>query len=178
MIDFINSVFNLAFSLVDFFLHYDYSQPIPLLKAIAVYISIPLVFGIIYSVYKSNQIFQAMHAFDEPKGAPPEKNQNQEDWDKILAGGKSENENDRKQAVISADSLIDKILAMAGYSGENLGDKLKNIEPADLDSLDALWEAHKVRNRIAHESGYALPKEDAEQALNLFEKALKELEYI
>ncbi|MDP3934818.1 MAG: hypothetical protein Q8Q46_01200 [Candidatus Giovannonibacteria bacterium] len=178
MIDFITSVFDLLFSLADFLLHYDYSRPIPLLKAIAVYISIPLVLGIIYSVYKSNQIFVAMHVFDEPKGAPPEKNKNQEDWDKILAGGKSENENDRKQAVIGADSLIDKILGMAGYSGENLGEKLKNIEPADLDSLDALWEAHKVRNRIAHEADYALPKEDSGKALSLFEKALKELEYI
>ena len=149
-----------------------------MLKAIAVYISIPLVLGIAYSIYKSNQIFQAMHVFDEPKSASPENNINLENWQKIQAQGSSENENDRKQAVIAADSLIEKILAMAGYSGENLGEKLKNIEPADLDSLDALWEAHKIRNRIAHETGYALPKEDAERALNLFEKALKELEYI
>src|SRR3989338_4970428 len=178
MIDFINLVFDLVFNLADFLLHYDYSQPIPLLKAVAVYISIPLVFGIIYSVYKSNRIFRAMHVFDEPQSASPENNVNLETWQKILVQGGSENENDRKQAVIAADSLIEKILAMAGYGGENLGEKLKNIEPADLDSLDALWEAHKIRNRIAHETGYALPKEDAERALNLFEKALKELEYI
>ena len=178
MIDLINSIFDLAFNIIDFLINYDYSRPVPLLKALAVYISIPLVFGIIYSIYKSNQIFRAMHVFDEPKGTPLEKNKNQEDWDKILAGGKSENENDRKQAVISADSLIEKILGMAVYSGENLGEKLKNIEPADLDSLDALWEAHKIRNRIAHEAGYQLLKEDSEKALALFEKALKELEYI
>jgi len=178
MIDLINSIFDLAFNVIDFLINYDYSQPVPLLKALAVYISIPLVLGIIYSVYKSNKIFRAMHVFDEPKSAPLERNKNREDWDKILAGGKSENENDRKQAVIGADSLIEKILGMAGYSGENLGEKFKNIEPADLDSLDALWEAHKIRNRIAHEADYPLPKEDAEKALSLFEKALKELEYI
>lgn len=178
MIDLINSIFDLAFSIIDFLMNYDYSRPVPLFKALAVYISIPLIFGIAYSIRKSNQIFKAMHVFDEPKNAPLEKNKSQEDWNKILTGGKSENENDRKQAVISADSLMEKILAMAGYSGENLGEKLKNIEPADLDSLDALWEAHKVRNRIAHEAGYNLSKEDSERALSLFEKALKELEYI
>lgn len=178
MIDFINSVFDLLFGLADFLLRYDYSQPIPLLKAIAFYVSIPLILGIIYSVYKSNQIFRAMHAFDEPKGAPPERNANVESWQKILAQGGSDSENDRKQAVIAADSLVEKILEMAGYSGENLGEKLKNIEQADLDSLEALWEAHKIRNRVAHEPGSPLPKEDALRALADFEKALRELEYI
>lgn len=178
MIDFLGLVIDTIFQTADFLVHYDYSQILYWWKFLAAFFSVIFIYGIIYSVYKSNKIFEMVHAYDAAQNAPAEKNQNQEDWDKILAGGKSENENDRKQAVISADSLIEKILAMAGYSGENLGEKLKNIEPTDLDSLDALWEAHKTRNRIAHEAGYNLSKEDSEQALNLFEKVLKELEYI
>lgn len=178
MADFFGLVIDTIFKTADLLIHSDYSQLIYWWKFLAAIVSALSIYGIIYAITKSNKIFQAMHAFDEPKSAPLEKNKNQEDWDKILAGGKSENENDRKQAVISADSLIDKIFGMAGYSGENLGEKLKNIEPADLDSLNALWEAHKTRNRITHEPGYQLSKEDSERALTNFEKALKELEYI
>ncbi len=178
MADFFSLVINTIFQTAVLLFRSDYSQLIYWWKFLAVIVSALSICGIIYAVIKANKIFQAMHVFDEPKSAPLEKNKNQEDWDKILAGGKSENENDRKQAVISADSLIDKIFAMAGYSGETLSEKLKNIKPADLDSLDALWEAHKIRNRIAHEPDYQLSKEDSERALTNFEKALKELEYI
>ena len=178
MIDFINNLFDLAFNLVDFFAHANYSQLVPTLELMAVFISIVAVCGIVYNVYKSNEIFKAAHIFEEPKSLPPEKNKNLEDWQKILDQGNSENENDRKQAVIAADTLIEKIFDLAGFSGENLGEKLKNIDPADLDSLDALWEAHKIRNNIAHEADYKLTKDDAGSALSRFEKALRELEYI
>ena len=64
------------------------------------------------------------------------------------------------------------------YDGENLGERLKKIESSDLDSLNDIWEAHKVRNRIAHEADYRMSPEDSAAAIGRFEKALRELEYI
>lgn len=178
MVELLNAIFESITNLVNFLIRYDYSRIIYWLKILAGFLSIIFAYGIAYSVYKANKILKAMRAHDEPQGAPVEKDKNLEEWQKILARGSSDGENDRKLALIAADSLIEKILALAGYSGENLGEKLKNIEPSDLDSLQDLWEAHKIRNRIAHEADYKLSREEAIRALALYEKALRELEYI
>lgn len=178
MVEFLNIIFDGATKLTNFLIRHDYSRIIYWLKILASLLSALLIYGIAYSVYKANKILKAMRAHDEPQGVPVEKDKNLEEWQKILAKSASENESDRKVALIAADTLIEKILALAGYSGENLGEKLKNIEPSDLDSLQDLWEAHKIRNRIAHEADYKLSREDATRALALYEKALRELEYI
>lgn len=178
MVEFLNIIFDGSAKLTNFVIRYDYSRIIYWLKILASLLSVLFVYGISYSVYKTNKILKAMRAFDEPQTTPEEKNKNSEEWQKILAKSASENESDRKVALIAADTLIEKILALAGYSGENLGEKLKNIEASDLDSLQDLWEAHKIRNRIAHEADYKLSREDAARALSLYERALHELEYI
>ena len=159
---------------------YDYSSILLFLKLIAVPISIALVCGIAYSVAGTQRIAGAMHVGDAPSPTKftEEKSKNIEAWQKISEQGNSQVENDRKLAIIAADTLIEKILALAGYHGENLGERLKNIERGDLDSLDDIWEAHKVRNRIAHEADYKLSPNDTVDALARFERALKELEYI
>ena len=183
MIEIINSIFDLIFDIVSLVIGADYSHIfesdfIAWLKPVSALLSIIFARGIAYSIYKTNKILKAMRAFNEPQNVPMEKYKNLEDWQKILAQCVSANESDRKVALIAADTLVEKILALAGYSGENLGDRLKNIEPSDLDSLQDLWEAHKIRNRIAHEADYKLSREDAVRASALYEKALRELEYI
>ena len=178
MLEFAGFLIDTIIKTANFLIRYDYSKIIYWWRIIAGAASVFFVWGIAYSVYKTNKIFQSMRAFEEPKAVPFEKDKNQEEWNKILNLGISVNENDRKQALIAADSLIEKILALAGYSGENLGERLKKIEPSDLVSLNDIWEAHKTRNRIAHEAGYKLSGEDAARALALYEKALRELEYI
>lgn len=158
---------------------YDYGNTISYLKFFSILISPLLLYGIIYSVIKTRKIFGAVKPSARPAAKIPEdKNKNLEEWDKIMAKGASENESDRKFALIAADTLIERILTLAGYSGENLGERLKKIEPSDLDTLQDVWAAHKVRNRIAHEADYKLPPEEAKGALALYEKTLRELEYI
>ena len=158
--------------------NFDYSGVIFLLKMMAVFLSTLFIYGIIYSIYQTDQVYEAIHAFLKPAHVPVDKNKNTEEWQRILQKGTSENESERKFAIIAADTLIERILELAGYKGENLGERLKKVEKGDLDSLDALWEAHKIRNRIAHEADHKLSSEEASRALALFEKALRELEYI
>lgn len=158
--------------------NYDYSGVIFWWKMLALFLSTLFIYGIGYSIYHTEQIFKTVRARIKPQNVPEDKNKNLEEWRKILSKGASQDENERKFAIIAADTLIEKILALSGYSGENLGERLKKIEHSDLDSLNYLWEAHKIRNRIAHEADYKLSKEDAEAALANFESALKELEYI
>lgn len=84
----------------------------------------------------------------------------------------SELEKNPKNAVIDADKLLDFALGKRGFSG-NLGEKLKKAGPLFSD-LNGVWNAHKLRNRIAHELG-DINKSEAKMALDSFKRGLKDL---
>ena len=100
------------------------------------------------------------------------------EWAQIRLRLDSSREADCKLAIIEADSFVDDALGKSGFSGANFGDRLMNISPGSLISLDGLWWAHKVRNRIAHEQDYFLRYTEARQAIGYFEQVLKELKLI
>ncbi|MDO8523512.1 MAG: hypothetical protein Q7S12_04530 [bacterium] len=165
--------------------NHDFSNAIFIWEAIIFPICVALIYGIIYSLNKTNAIYakKRKELFRGTKetdifNAPESKNKNIQEWSLIVTKSRLPDENERKFAIIAADALIERILDLAGYHGENLGDRLKKIESSDLDSLNDLWEAHKIRNRIAHEASYRLSLEDAARAIACFEKTLKELKYI
>ena len=66
--------------------------------------------------------------------------------------------------------MVDNLLGALGYQG-SFADKLKKAGPR-FQNLDALWSAHKLRNRIAHEVGIHVQPKEAERALRAFEGAL------
>ena len=75
--------------------------------------------------------------------------------------------------VIQADSIFAEALKAAGYSG-SLGDMLKKAG-ARFSNEQAVWDAHKLRNRIAHESGIQITQDEAKHALRAFWKAIQKL---
>ena len=99
-------------------------------------------------------------------------------WRDIMSHMESAHESDWKLAVIEADKLVDDALAHHGYSGDSFGDRLMSIEPGGLVSLDGLWWAHKVRNRLAHEMDYFLRYTEARQAMAYYEQTLQELHLV
>ncbi|MDE1919155.1 MAG: hypothetical protein KGH56_00450 [Patescibacteria group bacterium] len=74
-----------------------------------------------------------------------------ERWKHIekLAGGATASE--WREAIIEADIMLDDVLGQQGYVGDGVGEKLKSVDPAHINSLQDAWDAHKVRNQIAHE---------------------------
>ncbi len=107
-----------------------------------------------------------------------EKSANKKRWEKVLAYLESDNQSDWKQAIIEADNLLDEMVKAMRYPGENLGERLKNIEPSDFVTLQDAWEAHKVRNQIAHESGFSLTRREARRVMELYEKVFNEFNFI
>lgn len=78
--------------------------------------------------------------------------------------------------IIEADNLLYDVLHEKGYSGDSLGDMLK---AANFNSIDQAWDAHKIRNRIAHEgSAYNLTDREARRVYAIYEEVLKELKAI
>ena len=100
-------------------------------------------------------------------------------WEVVLDHVNSENPAEWKLAILEADNMLDEILDSEGYQGETLGEKLKAMSPGTINAYDDLWEAHKMRNLIAHEaSTMELTKKMARDTVNKFEMAFKELGHI
>ena len=100
-------------------------------------------------------------------------------WKDIKNKINSDSIEDLKEAIIMADSILDDIFSRIGYKMDGLGEKLKNIEPSDFESLQEVWDAYKVRSRIAQEgANFEISHEEAKSALAKYEKGLKELKYI
>lgn len=99
-------------------------------------------------------------------------------WQEVRQHLSSTNPADWNLAVIRADAALDSVLKDIGLGGETMGERLKQLDRARLSSLDGVWEAHKTRNRIAHEAEAVLTHEEARRAVELFETALRELQYL
>ena len=84
-----------------------------------------------------------------------------------------------REAIIESDIMLDDILARRGYVGDGVGEKLKSIESTTLSSLQDAWEAHKVRNQIAHQgSSFALTEDFARRTIARYEAVFRELKAI
>ncbi len=101
-----------------------------------------------------------------------------ERWEKIKKKLDSDNPSDWNLAIIDADKILDEMLVAMGHLGENLGERLKSVEPSDFLTLNEAWEAHKVRNQIAHEDNFVLTQREAKAAIAKFEKVFQEFNYI
>ena len=102
-----------------------------------------------------------------------------ETWENIRAKFLSANQSDWRLAIIEADIYMDKLLDARGYHGDTVSDKLKQITPAELGSIQIAWEAHKVRNRIAHDgASFVLTQPEARRVLSYFEIVFRDLEVI
>lgn len=81
---------------------------------------------------------------------------------------------DDHRRIMEAEKIIEHALTTLGYRG-TFADKLKAAGPR-LSSVQSLWDAHKLRNRIAHEVGVHVSPKDAGRAVAAFERALRDLE--
>ena len=77
-------------------------------------------------------------------------------------------------AVIDADKLLDEALKRRNFKGKTMGERLVSAQRT-LGDNDAVWYAHKLRNRLVHEPDVKLKKSEAQTALNGFKKGLTDL---
>lgn len=77
-------------------------------------------------------------------------------------------------AILNADKLVDQALHDCGVAGNTMGERMKTAK-SKWSRADAIWEAHKLRNRIAHETDITVSYDQARRALAGFKRALKDL---
>ena len=100
-------------------------------------------------------------------------------WTEIKSKINSDSVEDRRDAIIMADGILDEIFSGIGFKGDGLGEKLRQVEPSDFDNFQDVLSAYGVRAKIARDGvDFEISKEEAEDALSKYEKGLKELKYL
>ncbi len=96
-------------------------------------------------------------------------------WERVLAHIESVNENDWRLAIIEADIVLSDLLDALSLQGDTMGDKLKAVEKSDFTTIDNAWEAHKIRNQIAHEgSDFQLSQREARRVVEMYRLVFEE----
>ncbi|HEC32845.1 MAG TPA: hypothetical protein ENI63_01130 [Candidatus Kaiserbacteria bacterium] len=153
-------------------------------KVVSTIVSLLLLTGIIYSYIRLSQIRkeeseELNEMTDASSGGEVVEIHRDKRWDEVLSYVNSDSPNDWRQAIIEADTILEDIVFRAGYPGETLGEKMRGIERSDFNTINEAWEAHKVRNRIAHDgSRFQLSKREALRIVDLYKKVFEEFYYI
>ena len=160
------------------------SEVWPILKMVGILFSIVAVAGITYAyrkllgVSKEEQELYGLKAVPLPAGAAYEQKKN-EQWEQVVLHMNSVNSADWRLAIIEADVMLDNLLRASGYHGETTGDMLKAVEKSDFTTIEDAWEAHKIRNRIAHSgSSFPLNEREAKRTIVFYENVFKEFNII
>lgn len=99
-----------------------------------------------------------------------------ERWHSIRQLADAGDEQHVKQALLEADKLLDHAMKELGRSGETFGERIRTFQSLwERDLYQGVWEAHKLRNQLAHEVGITFSKRQAEDALMGFYKGLRKL---
>lgn len=141
------------------------------------------VLALIVIVYSLIRLFELRKREEEYYGtlllAPDSGKESNPRWTHIEALAGSQNASDWRTAIIEADILLDDMLTRQGYEGASVGEKLKSVERSDFETLSDAWEAHKVRNQIAHEgSAFDLSESLARRTLAHYEAVFREFEML
>ncbi|MCK4892048.1 MAG: hypothetical protein KAS78_05255 [Candidatus Pacebacteria bacterium] len=99
----------------------------------------------------------------------------QKEWEAISYNLDSNNSEDYKKAVVSAEELFNRVLKMANFSGSNIEDRLRKIPDSQLEfKEDIIW-AHRLKEKIFEDEIFEVDREEAKRAVYIFERALKEM---
>jgi hypothetical protein len=169
-----NSFGQIFLNFQESFLHSTFVITLEIIAAVA---TILLIFGLAYVVGKQKELNQKSTLQDVSGVIPTAAGPLQSQWHDILHHVESVREVEWKFAVIEADKITDSVLR-ARFPGDTMGERLMNIDKTKLLSIEGLWEAHKIRNRLAHDVNYFLRHAEALRAVRFYEAALKELSVI
>jgi hypothetical protein len=148
-------------------------------SVIAFLLTALFIYGIIYSYIRMNQLNEleaesyetARKVWKELYGGLQENRR----WSEIQKHLESGTPNDWKLAIIESDIILGEILHEAGYAGQTIGSQLKSASASNFVTLQDAWDAHRIRNRIAHEgSDFVLTQLSAREAVIKYKRVFKE----
>ena len=149
-----------------------------IIKAVFFAASIFFILHGIYLLYKLGLIKEKMDFYSDAftrKNAPLHKDAFLLEWEKIKNRMATMRESEYKLAIIEGDKLFDMLLQKMDYKGKDMSARLSQITPAQLSSVQGVWESHKVRNLLSHDMNYHISFSDAQRVIQNYEQAFREL---
>ena len=150
------------------------------LKFLSTFFCLFLICAIVYVVYQSYLVKKK----DEEKYKlvtveEVEREEKNQRWSQALTHSESENPNDWRLAILEADIMLDDMLSQKGYAEGTLGEKLTAADPLSVVKLQSAWEAHKVRNVIAHQgTEFQLSRREVRRVMGLYKEVFEANLYI
>ncbi len=99
-------------------------------------------------------------------------------WEQLILRLNYQDDAQWKLAVIEADNFFDHILNLLGYQGESMGERLQKVTPEKLKNINEVWQVHKIRNALVHDTTFKLSYNQAESVIRTYERALKEFKIL
>lgn len=100
-------------------------------------------------------------------------------WKYILTLIESPNESDWRVSIIEADTLLEESLSDRGLVGNNMSELLEEAKSNGYHGIQNAWDAHLIRNRIAHEGqNFPLSQVEGRRVIKLYQNVFEALEVI
>jgi len=100
-------------------------------------------------------------------------------WHYIQTLIESPNDSDWRVAIIEADLMMEEILREKGITGTTVSELLEGAKDSGYQSIQDAWDAHLVRNEIAHEgSDFPLSQVEGRRVIKLVQNFFEELRII
>jgi len=155
---------------------------LPVIKIIFFTLSTVFIFGTIVFSQLRNTVLAAERKrlgldLEPLMGGEPlqEKNPMANQWKQIVAHSESEHPSDWRLAIIECDIILSELLDTLNLPGDTMGDKMKVVEKSDFTTIDLAWEAHKIRNQVAHEgSEFLLNQRETRRVVDLYARVFVE----
>jgi hypothetical protein len=154
---------------------------------VSISLSLLLIIMIAYSIFRIHQIRtrenEAIHdaaIWNKPLSAEEDLPLGYRKWQQVEDHAHSGDPSQWRLAILEADIILDEIVfERFGDLGDTLGERLKRVDRSDFQTIDKAWEAHRIRNAIAHEgSSFELSERDLRQTINLYREVFEEFHYI
>lgn len=95
-------------------------------------------------------------------------------WMSIEAQLQRDNLSTCMVCILEADKLLDLALRDRGTRGKTMAERMKQWQ-GKWTNGNGVWAAHKLRNKLAHETDVRVEYERARQALGAYKQALKDV---
>ncbi len=122
-----------------------------------------------------NQL-RAMHKGDS--SVKTTKRQDIRIWNAIIERLNSDDEDQYKVAILEADQFVFKALEIQGYSGDNFAERLAQLPAGSFTSIGFVRDVHTLSNKIVQNTNVSVTQEQAKNALGVYEKFLKNIDYL
>ncbi len=131
---------------------------------------------ILYRMITKYAYFKVLRGGQEFPVIKPGKFQSR--WNEAEALVNSPKPDNWKASVLMAAEMLNEVFEIIGYKGETLGEKLNNLNKAQVPNLEQVKKANEVKNNIVKNEKFQLNQEDAKEMMRTFKKALQSFEAI